>query len=386
MKKNNKRINTERDIQNQLGRKLLDLKVVPIADVEKEAKRLQSIKEEHRLAAPHKGPRIKKEPFFDESPSLALSGSPSFFTHKRDLINRKRKRALRRTKSESDENEKDSDFGPETNDKEFPACFQRPSCFKRQRPSKSCASSSISAAHSPVTKNNIDRHPTILTEMCVHQKYDHNLMSTTAIGSYISGSAAFNPSQHTQEANEFHDNHVLPSFQLDQSNEAYQTISPLASNSLNLSIHPSHSTILVDHKLIKLYSELICNLLSINPDYAVHISLKDLRLYARAYNFKFFSCPWTHPGFGSNTAKGCCVYDEIVGQSYHISHYFPSLTGIALLRGDIDRNLCMVPGTEYTHLFNTYGDELMDQALGVIENPYGVSLPESALVTKKEIY
>ena len=136
--------------------------------------------------------------------------------------------------------------------------------------------------------------------------------------------------------------------------------------------------VIPESKIAKHYSEIICNLLSIDTSFAIHFSLHDLRLYAHAYNAKFILYQWTHPVLNTKVARGCCVYDELTGQKFHISHFLHKLTGIAFTRNDVDKHLNIVPGTEHTNVFDTKGDHLMDQALGIVENPCGPSFISSS--------
>lgn len=384
MKKNNKRINTERDIQNQLGRKLLDLKVIPLADVEKEVLKLQSIKKAHRSAAPPRTPRIKKEILSDDSSVLSLREGSPLITCKKNSNSRKRKKTRQEKKSTRQGDQKTPEFSLDNCEKAFPSNPQEVSIMKRQRTDGTLHSSNVQTTDQS-TNIKIASTDNLLSSdgICVYEKFDPNNFSIPIINPYVPPDSK--SGRKYQDTDRFETNRTY-AFQMDPDINVFNPISTYESDQLGILAQNPQPTIMTDPKSSRIYSEMICGLLSIDTHIAILFSLKELRLYAHAYNSMFVSYPWTHPELGSKIAKGCCVYDEFTGQSYHICHYFPNLSRIALLRGDIDVNFSIIPGTEYEHLFSTNGNEHMDQALGIIENPCGLSLLSSSNMIKKDIY
>ncbi|RKF83867.1 hypothetical protein GcM3_007008b [Golovinomyces cichoracearum] len=384
MKKNNKRINTERDIQNQLGRKLLDLKVIPLADVEKEVLKLQSIKEAHRSAAPPRTPRIKKEILSDDSSVLSLREGSPLITRKKNSNSRKRKKTRQEKKSTRQGDQKTPEFSLDNCEKAFPSNPHEVSIMKRQRTDGTLHSSNVQTTDQS-TNIKIASTDNLLSSdgICVYEKFDPNNFSIPIINPYVPPDSK--SGRKYQDTDRFESNRTY-AFQLDPDINVFNPISTYEPDQLGILAQNPQPTIMTDPKSSRIYSEMICGLLSIDTHIAMLFSLKELRLYAHAYNSMFVSYPWTHPELGSKIAKGCCVYDEFTGQSYHICHYFPNLSRIALLRGDIDVNFSIIPGTEYEHLFSTNGNEHMDQALGIIENPCGLSLLSSSNMIKKDIY
>ncbi|RKF71909.1 hypothetical protein GcM1_249017 [Golovinomyces cichoracearum] len=384
MKKNNKRINTERDIQNQLGRKLLDLKVIPLADVEKEVLKLQSIKEAHRSAAPPRTPRIKKEILSDDSSMLSLHEGSPLITCKKNSNSRKRKKTRQEKKSTRQGDQKTPEFFLDNCEKAFPSNSQEVSIMKRQRTDGTLHRSNVQTTDQSTNIKIASTDNLISSDgICVYEKFDPNNFSIPIINPYVPPDSK--SGRKYQDTDRFETNRGY-AFQLDPDINVFNTISTYEPDQLGILAQSPQPTIMTDPKSSRIYSEIICGLLSIDTNHAMLFSLKDLRLYAHAYNSMFVSYPWTHPELGSKIAKGCCVYDEFTGQSYHICHYFPNLSRIALLRGDIDVNFSIIPGTEYEHLFSTNGNEHMDQALGIIENPCGLSLLSSSNMIKKDIY
>ncbi|POS88228.1 hypothetical protein EPUL_000135 [Erysiphe pulchra] len=379
MKKNNKRINTERDIQNQLGRKLLDLKVIPVADIEREAKKLQEIKEEHRLTAPPKTPRIKKECLFEDSSVLSLSTGSALARRNLSSV-RKRKRVLRKKRvlhiNETNINSIENSL---------PEQFQSVSSQDYQRVNGTYKDSIIPIGHSPETNMLVENSTSKINGIFINDTLDPNRMSIDSSNPNVTESYILNTNRERQDSSRYQNNREIL-FQLDQNTDNFHTVLYIQPSVLDGSIHRSQSTIIAEPNTIRLYSEIICNILKVSNEYAIHFSLEDLRLYAHAYNSMFVSCAWNHPDMGSNKAKGCCVYDEFTGHTYHIINHFPRLLSIALHRGDIDQSLRMIPGTDFNHLFDTRGNELMDQALGIIPNAYGSFLHPPPQLLKKDLY
>ncbi|RKF57254.1 hypothetical protein OnM2_075020 [Erysiphe neolycopersici] len=380
MKKNNKRINTERDIQNQLGRKLLDLKVIPVADIEREAKKLQEIKEEHRLTAPPKTPRIKKECTYEEPSILSLS-TGSTLARKHHSNVRKRKRVLRKKKALHI-----NEMNTSSVENSLPEQFQSVSSQDYQRVNGVYRDSVTPIGLSPQTNMLVESSPPKINGILFNDTFNPNRMSIESSNPNDTESYILNPNQERQNSSCYQNNREIL-FQLDQNIDNFHTVLYIQPSVLDGSIQGSQSTIIAEPNTIRLYSEIICNILKVSDEYAIHFSLEDLRLYAHAYNSMFISCAWSHPDMGSHKARGCCVYDdEFTGHTYHIINHFPRLLSLAFNRGDIDQSLRMIPGTDLSHLFDTHGNELMDQALGVIPNACGSFLHPPPQLLKKSLY
>ncbi|CCU74700.1 hypothetical protein BGHDH14_bgh04887 [Blumeria hordei DH14] len=383
------RINTERDIQNQLGRKLLDLKYIPAIDIEKEAKKLQIIKEAHRSITPVKAPRAvepRQIEYFPTTPTTKASeishNVPILAISQRKSQMSKIKKSPHNNLPNIEREEQNSKFARSGKKKELDEYTDIQPPTKRSRQNRMCTNPKI--FNKTLEENtNVDTEFPSYTGMYV-PSLNTELVSTNN-NSFMDESSGFN--QLNQNSNRFEMGHVITTFELGPEIELFSDNQVMAScfqqDPLNeCSHHSPHQASMFEPKFIKLYSEIICNLLEINIENASNCTLEDLRLYAHAYNSKFIACRWSHPNLGANIAKGCYIYDQCNRQIYHFIHFFPSLTGIALARGDIDCNFNAVSGANYSHLFNTRGDKLIDEALGLIENPCGFSPIFSTSVKK----
>jgi hypothetical protein len=127
-------------------------------------------------------------------------------------------------------------------------------------------------------------------------------------------------------------------------------------------------------RLNKLYRETICDILGVDRVFADRLDLRQLRTYARAYNKDFINHEW---------------YDEtapdrrdVVGQTHrlhtdqgildHFCHLMPEYAGIAFARGDCNDNGTFNDDPTKNQMFDTKGDSFKNEALGVIPNEFNL--------------
>jgi hypothetical protein len=118
------------------------------------------------------------------------------------------------------------------------------------------------------------------------------------------------------------------------------------------------------------YRIIICKLLGIPEELATQESLKVLRVYARAYNGSLSNEPWIHPelpegayGMGPKILMKNGTVD-------HFSQFIEGFYNIANARGDIKGP--GLAGRDPPRYFDTHGEFEKDQALGLAENPLGL--------------
>ncbi|KAF4635661.1 hypothetical protein G7Y89_g2423 [Cudoniella acicularis] len=126
------------------------------------------------------------------------------------------------------------------------------------------------------------------------------------------------------------------------------------------------------------YKKAICNILKVDEKIANEFELRDLRLYARAYNQQFKDEEWYHKQFRNlvelkEVGVGPMVQTRKTGQhngpSFHLAQKWTRFRSLALARGDV--NLEGVAQNGGAGYFETEGDEWKDAALGVIQNKFG---------------
>ncbi|KAE8448668.1 hypothetical protein EG329_009094 [Mollisiaceae sp. DMI_Dod_QoI] len=132
-------------------------------------------------------------------------------------------------------------------------------------------------------------------------------------------------------------------------------------------LHPSKA------KLYNQYRDIVGRLLMIEEAEAQHYTLSDLRRYARAYNRPFRPVEFYDKDTPDMTYTGCTVAQDDKGLVFeHIAHVNHRLAGIAMSRGDFYRNGVINPDAPYKDGFDTSQNEMLDQALGVIANAFGI--------------
>ncbi|CZR63404.1 uncharacterized protein PAC_13301 [Phialocephala subalpina] len=124
------------------------------------------------------------------------------------------------------------------------------------------------------------------------------------------------------------------------------------------------------------YRDIICELLQVNPADAREYTLDDLRRYARAYNQAFRGIPYHDPETPNFTYFGHKAFqDSRQMRLDHFAHVNARYAPLAITRGDLDARGVYNANAPRGAGFNTGGEEVEDQALGVINNDFGV--PES---------
>lgn len=118
------------------------------------------------------------------------------------------------------------------------------------------------------------------------------------------------------------------------------------------------------------YRIIICELLGIPEELASQENLKVLRVYARAYNGRLTNEPWIHPelpdgayGMGPKILMKNGIVD-------HFSQFIEGFYNVANARGDITGP--GLAGRGPPRYFDTHGEIEKDQALGLVENPLGL--------------
>ncbi|RFU32902.1 hypothetical protein B7463_g3465, partial [Scytalidium lignicola] len=119
------------------------------------------------------------------------------------------------------------------------------------------------------------------------------------------------------------------------------------------------------------YKEVICDILGVSRQHAQYLSLEDLRTYARAYNNDLRFEDWFHPRLPKLVGRTFLFFTENYQSNWHVTILLPSLFQLAMERGDILENCKQNFERNNACMFSTNGYKLHDQALGVIENPFG---------------
>jgi hypothetical protein len=126
-----------------------------------------------------------------------------------------------------------------------------------------------------------------------------------------------------------------------------------------------------DQKMI--FKKTICKILQIDESFAESYSLEELRSYARAYNIQFATDDWkVSMGSGEpNTCKMFRVFTS-AGIIHHFSHVLPKFMPLAIARGDLNHDYTANEHSPHKNGFSTNGNVHEDQALGVLPNPFGL--------------
>lgn len=124
----------------------------------------------------------------------------------------------------------------------------------------------------------------------------------------------------------------------------------------------------------EMLKEVICDILQVDRSMVQEYSLEDLRIYARAYNIAYDHDNWYHPELPSYYGRQYRIYMGQIQTAEHFAQMLPVFRRLALVRGDLLPNLRLNSQSSHSLGFSTNGDVLQDQALGVIQNPYGLHL------------
>lgn len=117
--------------------------------------------------------------------------------------------------------------------------------------------------------------------------------------------------------------------------------------------------------------EIICDLLGVGRHHSALLSLEELRTYARAYNDDLRFEDWFHPSLPDLVGRTFLFFTKNYQQNWHVTALFPSLSQLAIERGDLFENGKQDFNRNSTCMFSTNGKKLHDEALGVIDNPFG---------------
>jgi len=121
------------------------------------------------------------------------------------------------------------------------------------------------------------------------------------------------------------------------------------------------------------FKETICKILQVDKSFAESYSLEELRFYARAYNVQFATDDWQLTM--GNTEVATCKMQRVItskGIIHHFAHVLPKFCPLAIARGDLNPDSTVNFHSRYMSGFSTDGDVHEDQALGVLPNPFGL--------------
>jgi len=125
--------------------------------------------------------------------------------------------------------------------------------------------------------------------------------------------------------------------------------------------------------LNKLYRETICDILCVDRAFADRLDLRQLRTYARAYNKDFSNDPWYDETALERNAVGTTHRLQTEkGILDHFCHLMPEYAGIAFARGDCNDNGTFNNDPTKNQMFDTKGDSFKNKALGVIPNEFNL--------------
>jgi len=129
------------------------------------------------------------------------------------------------------------------------------------------------------------------------------------------------------------------------------------------------------------YKLTICDVLGVEADYADHLSLQDLRTYARAFNHAFGVEEWKVPNTEGTRAVGPNIFPPGVQdpdpEGIHIALAIPRFQELAIARGDLLADLTVNQAADSQKLVTSLGNVEIDRALGVIQNEFGrFAVPE----------
>lgn len=121
------------------------------------------------------------------------------------------------------------------------------------------------------------------------------------------------------------------------------------------------------------YCGIICDLLSLSHKDGKKFSLSDLRRYARGYNIAYANNVYNDPETPHWSFIGHKAFMD--GQASVVDHFamiHQRMMSIAKLRGDMDAAGKYVAHAPFGIGFQTHGEPIEDRALGVIDNEFGV--------------
>jgi hypothetical protein len=121
-------------------------------------------------------------------------------------------------------------------------------------------------------------------------------------------------------------------------------------------------------ELTRRYRNIMCDLLGVNRSDASSLTYKDLRTYARAYNYPLRQEQWYSQYLTAEwpTGRADLVYSRDGTQSTHFANVLTGLRPLAIARGDLTSDGVMNP----FHPLRVTTDE-EDRALGLADNPLG---------------
>jgi hypothetical protein len=131
------------------------------------------------------------------------------------------------------------------------------------------------------------------------------------------------------------------------------------------------------HDLVNQYKKRLCEVLGVGTGFADQFDLRELRTYARAFNAEVANEEWKLPGSPETRCIGPVIYglkghpENAAGETEsHISLAFSHYQALAIARGDLSQDLTLNPnGSRH---FSSEGDPETDEALGVLENDFGI--------------
>jgi len=119
------------------------------------------------------------------------------------------------------------------------------------------------------------------------------------------------------------------------------------------------------------HKEIICDILQVDRTHAQTYSLEDLRFYARAYNIQFAADDWFLGTANEATGKMFRVITP-TGIIHHFAHLLPHFVPLAIARGDLNPDSTINEKSPHMAGFSTNGDAQKDMALGVLPNRFGL--------------
>jgi hypothetical protein len=403
MKFNNKKINAERDIQNEIGRKAvkegLDLDAInrlikseaatPSSPIDPA---LADTSNQHLTTAASpdaQEPKIEIEGGLSSQPGLKGSmKAPNTPKTPKNLEIPKRlastKRKLGTSKAPNSQNSIENS-GSGSDYEDSPSKRQRPAAkarsrtvqAKRRGSSKSLGgNNTTSSASTPSAMTpSATSPPRTMNPFVMNQSAGMTpstpLMSGTAAMTLASSSPAVQ--QHNSQHHDFLGD-------IDRAlGQPLGTFSGLNDDEENAGLFADEaSAALINDmemrdNLEAHYRALICRVLGITEVYADALDLQVLRTYARAYNSEFGSLMWN---LGGNfTAFGCVLFRDGTLFASHFAQEFQNYVAIGVARGDIDNTGHALVAGPSQNTFPTQTDPEIRQALGLVENEFGIYLP-----------
>jgi hypothetical protein len=366
MKHNNKKINAERDIQNEIGRKAVK-RGIKLNDLDQLVSTGATSSAISHLNQPLTGtpnttnngsPPNKTMTPKNPAHGLSLSTLPS-------TIKRRAWTSVRYIKDEYTEDGDNSDED-----------YESPKRQRRSTKASKYASRRQSARKAPSSN-----------------KLDLRSMARTSLDSIATNEPAISPG---------HAVHQMPAMSsgmgsmevssLDQHSRMLSTmpsgiggiaipppLDPAVSNRLatmsmmaSLAASPAESqrfivgadTLEVEYKLA------LCKLLEVDNSWSELYTLYQLRTYARAYNSEFAYDDWYYPP--NFTGRGFTL--SIEGGYYcdHFSQALPIFQGLAVARGDIAEGGIFIRDAPHIAGFAHQTSPFIRQVLGIVPNPFGL--------------